>query len=170
MLFKLVLYYRVLLFVSFLSSSDNLKDLKMSSASSLIVYIRVFTWTASSFWSSPAALLNLSKRRIHLGHSWGRLKVKLSGGATWYVAVMCSFYDCCICIVRSPFSQKRVSFASVESRSRLWHHVVIYSSSHWPIEGDIHGYALTGEHTYMPRSHYTRACVVQKWILRLIIA
>ena len=150
----------------FLSSSDYLKDLKMSSASSPIVYIRVFTWTAFSFWSSPAALLNLSKRQIHLSHSWGRLKVKLSGDATWYVAAMCSFYDCCICIIHSPFSQKRVAFASVESISRVWHHVVIYSSSHWPIGGDILGYAQTHEHTYMSRSHYTRACVVQKWILR----
>ena len=43
--------------------------------------------------------------------------------------------------------------------------LVIISSSHWPIEGDILDYALTHEHPYTSRSHYTRACVVQKLIL-----
>jgi hypothetical protein len=43
----------------------------------------VLTCTSPSFCASPEATRNLSKRRIHLTHSWGRLKAKVSGIETW---------------------------------------------------------------------------------------
>ena len=65
-----------------------LRDVKMSSASSPVLYTSVFvTWSASDLIDSPDACLNRSNRRIHFYHSSGFEKSIGDGGAIWYDGV-----------------------------------------------------------------------------------
>ena len=88
----------------FLPPSDNLTDLKMSSPT---LYIKAFTWSSSPFLinsggtAEPFAIANLF--RVFLGEA----KVKLSGVHGYlYIMARCSFYNCSICIMHSPFWQR----------------------------------------------------------------
>ena len=66
--------------------------------------MRVFTWFSPSFWSSPVAFRNLSKRLIHHGHSSG-LKLNFSGGGTWKFAteICCTGTATCGCATPAPW-------------------------------------------------------------------
>ena len=70
-----------------ISSSFKLRDVKMSSASSPILYTSVFTWSVSDLIDIPDAYLNRSNRRIHFCHSSGFEKSIGDGGAIWYDGV-----------------------------------------------------------------------------------